>query len=56
MHLLKRGQIAYLKVNKALIEVLSEYADFANVFLSKLVAELSEHIEINNFAIKLVND
>ena len=56
MHPLKRAQIAHLKANKAFIKVFSKYADFANVFSSKLAAKLSEHIRINNHAIELVND
>ena len=56
MHPLKRAQIAHLKVDKAFTKVLSEYADFADVFLLKLAAELPEHTKINNYAIKLVDD
>ena len=40
MHLFKKVQIAHLKSNKALIKVFSEYANFADVFLSKLVMKL----------------
>ncbi len=36
--------------------MLSEYANFANVFSPKLAVELSEYMEINNHAIKLVDD
>ncbi len=36
--------------------MLSEYTDFADIFSSKLVAELSEYTRINNHAIKLVDD
>ncbi len=52
----KRAQIAHLKADEALIEVPSEYADFADVFSPKLAAELPEHIGINNHAIELVDD
>ena len=52
----KKAQIADLKVDKALIKVLSKYADFADIFLSKLAIEIFAHIRINNHAIKLVDD
>ena len=53
---LKRAQIAHLKVNKAFIKVSSKYANFVDVFSSKLAAELSKHTKISNHAIKLVDD
>ena len=56
MHSLKRAQIAYLKANKALIEILSKYIDFANVFLSKLAVEFAKYSRINNPVIKLIDD
>ena len=56
MHLLKRAQIAHLKVNEAPSKIPSKYTNFADVFLAKLVAEHSEHTRINNYAIDLVND
>ncbi len=34
----------------------NKYTDFADVFLSKLVAELLKHTKINDHAIKLVDD
>ena len=34
----------------------SKYADFINIFSSKLAVEFSEHIRINNHAIELVDD
>ncbi len=37
-------------------KVPSKYADFADVFLLKLAAELLEHTEINDHAIELVDD
>ena len=49
---LKRAQIAYLKVDKAFIEVFSKYANFTNIFLSKLAIKLFDHIEINDYAIE----
>ena len=48
----KRGPIAFLKVDKTFTKVSSKYVDFANVFLSKLAAELSEHTKINNHTIE----
>ncbi len=36
--------------------MVSKYTDFADVFSSKLVAELLEHIGINDYAIELVDD
>ena len=56
VHPLKRVQIAYLKVDKALIKVSSKYVDFVNVFLPKLAIKLPKHTRINNHAIKLVDD
>ncbi len=56
MHPSRRAQIAYLKVDEASTKVLSEYADFVDIFSPKLVAELLEHTEISNHAIKLVDD
>lgn len=52
----KRAQIAYLEVDEVFIKVSNEYAEFANVFLLKLAAELLEHMEINNYAIELVDN
>ena len=40
--------MTHLKVNKAFTKILSKYADFADVFLSKLAAELLRHTGINN--------
>ena len=56
MYFLKRAQIAHLKADEAPTEVLSEYANFADVFLRKLAIELSKHTKINDHTIKLVND
>ena len=56
MHLLKRAQIAHLKANKAPIKVSSKYANFADIISSKLIKKLPKHIEINNYAIKSVDD
>ena len=56
MYLLQKVQIVYLKADKALIKVSSKFANFVNIFLSKLVIELSKYININNYAIKLVQN
>lgn len=47
--------IASLKVDEALIAILSKYIDFIDVFSSNLVAKLSEYTRINNHTIKLIN-
>ncbi len=56
MHPLRRSQIVHLKANKAPTKVPSKYADFADIFLSKLTTKLLKHTEINDHAIKLVDD
>ena len=56
VHLLRKAQIAHLKVDKAPSKVSSKYADFADVSFPKLVAELPKHTKINDHAIKLVDD
>ena len=52
----KKAQIAYIKVDEALTKVSSKYADFTNIFLSKLAEELFKHTKINEYTIKLVYD
>ncbi len=52
----KTAQIAYLKVDEAPTKVSNEYIDFTNVFSPKLVVGLLEHTEINDHAIKFVDD
>ena len=56
IHPSKRAQIAYLKADEAPTKVPSKYADFANVFSSKLAVEFLEHTRINNYAIELMDD
>ncbi len=56
MHPSRRAQIAHLKADEAPTKVLSEYADFADVFSPKLAAELPEYTGINDHAIELVDD
>ncbi len=56
MYLSKKAWIAHLKADEALMKVSSKYADFADIFLLKLAADLPKHTGINNRTIKLVND
>ena len=49
-------QIAALVANEAPTPIPIEYSDFVNVFSLKLTLELPEHIGINDYAIKLVDD
>ena len=56
VHPSKRIQIAYLKADKSLTKVLSEYTDFADVFSLKLAIELLEYMGINDHTIKLVDN
>ncbi len=56
VHPSRRAQIAYLKADEAPTKVPSEYADFADVFPTKLATELPEYIGIKDHAIELVDD
>lgn len=56
MYLSKKAQIAYLKAVEAFIKVSSKYTNFVDIFSSKLAIKLSKYTNINNYAIKLVND
>ena len=56
MHPSKKAQIVHLKTDKAPTKVPSNYADFTDVFLSKLVIELSKYTGINDHIIELIND
>ncbi len=56
MHPSRRAQIAHLKADEAPIKVPSKYADFIDVFFSKLATELPEYTGINGHTIKLVDD
>ena len=56
MHLLKKAQIAYLKVDEAFTKISNKYANFADIFLPKLAVELFKYMRINNYAIKLVDN
>ena len=56
VHPSKRAQIAHLKADEPPTEIPRKYADVADVFLSKLAAELPKHTGINDHAIELVDD
>ena len=46
-------QIRALLFNKVFIKILIKYFKYSNIFSAKNIAKLLEHIEINNYAIKL---
>ncbi len=56
IHPSKKTQIAHLKADEAPYKVFGKYTDFADIFSPKLAAELPKHIEINNYAIELLDD
>ncbi len=56
MHPLKKSQIAHLKADEVSTKVSSEYTNYTNIFLPKLVVELLEYMGINNYAIELMDD
>lgn len=45
-----------LEVDKAFTKILSEYIDYTNIFLFKLIVELLKHNSINDYTIKLIED
>ena len=51
-----RAQIAVLVANEIPISIPTKYSDFTDIFSSELVSKLLEYTEINNHAIKLVDD
>ena len=53
MHHSRAAQIAALKQDEALSKVLSEYADYANIFSFDLAMQLPKNTCINKHAIKL---
>ena len=55
VHPSRRPRISGLIIEEALIEVLAEYSDFANVFSLDLASELPKHNGINDHANKLVD-
>ena len=56
MHPSKKAQIAHLIANEAITKVYSKYADFIDIFLSKLAVELFKYTKINNRIIELLDD
>lgn len=55
IHPFHRSSIASLIVKEISTKVCNKYVDFPNIFSSDLTSELSEHTEINNYTIDLVN-
>ncbi len=55
VHPLRKAQIVYLKMDGALIEVLSKYTDFVDIFSLKLAIKFSKYLGINNHAIELID-
>lgn len=45
-----------MKIDIALTTVSTKYSNFVDVFCSKLVEELPEHIRNNNYTIDIVDD
>lgn len=54
IHLIRKLLLTILEQDKGLIEVSIKYGDFADVFSSDLVIELSDCTKINKYAIKPV--
>lgn len=54
VHFSCKGQIAPLKVDEALITITSKYFNFADDFSLELIAELYEHMKINDYDIELM--
>ena len=50
------AEIRVLLFDKAFIEILAEYFNYSNFFLTKNVTEFSENIKINKYTIKLEED
>lgn len=48
--------MVFLKADKILISILSEYIDFADIFSKNLVVKLPEHTKINDHIIDLIED
>ena len=53
MHSKKQAQVLALLFDKALIEVLTEYSNYSNVFLAENTAEFLENTGMNEYTIKL---
>ena len=56
VHSKRQAQVRTLIFNEAPTEVLVEYSNYSNVFSAENVAELLEHIRMNEHAIKLGKD
>lgn len=56
IHPLQIAEVAALQWDKALNKIPAKYSDHANVFSSYPVIELSENININKHAIKLIEE
>ncbi len=56
MYLLKKAQIAHLKLDNAPTKVSIEYTDFVDIISPKLTIEFSKNTSINNYAIKFMDD
>ncbi len=48
--------LAALQLDKALIEILTEYSDYADVFSSNLAIKLFENNKMNEYAIELIEE
>lgn len=56
VYLLKKAQIAYLKIDETFTKVLSKYINMVDIFLPKLAVKFHEHMCINNYIIALVDN
>ena len=56
VHPSRRPQISGLIAKEALTKIPNKYINFAIVFFPNLASKLHEHTEINNYAIKLVDN
>lgn len=55
VYLLRKTQIAYLKVHKAFKKVFNKYTNFIDVFSLKLTIKILKYININNYIIELID-
>ena len=55
VHPFRKPQVSDLIAEEALIKVPAKYSDFADIFSLNLASKLSEHTEINDHVIELVN-
>lgn len=56
IHIFQTAKITFLQIKKAPTKISSKYLDYANIFSVNLAIELLEHYDINDDAIKLVNN